>query len=82
MVIIMSKTFERKMSLAKIVLSKLADGKPQRWTKLLKMTLRDCGTPHTFESILAFLVEKGYIEKVARGVYRITAKGQDFLKAL
>jgi len=78
----MSKTFKRKMSLAKIVLSKLADGKPKRWTALLKLTMRDCGTPHTFESILAFLVEEEYIKKVSRGVYCITAKGQDFLKVL
>ena len=74
------KTFNRKIELAKIVLSKLADGEPKRWTQLLKDTLRNCGTPHTFESIIAFLLKRKFIEKTERGVYRITVKGKKFLE--
>jgi len=75
-------TLKRKIELAKIVLSKLVDQNPQRWTALMKMTMRNCGTPNTFRSIMLFLRENGYIEKLGRGTYRITEKGRDFLKAI
>jgi len=73
---------ERKIALAKIVLSKLADDNPKRWIPLMKTTMRNCGTPNTFRSILSFLVDKGYVEKVDRGLYQITEKGKNFLKAI
>ena len=72
---------EEKLKLAKIVLSKLEDG-PKRWTELLKLTLAECGTPHKFQSILDFLLEKGYVDRPERGLYRITDKGRQFLQAL
>ena len=72
---------EEKLKLAKIVLSKLKDG-PKRWTELLKLTLAECGTPHKFQAILEFLLEKGYITRPERGLYVITKKGINFLHAL
>lgn len=74
---------EEKLLLAKTVLSSLKkEGGSMRWTPLLKNALRRDGTPHTFQSIMSFLMKKRYVERASRGVYRITAKGTSFLKSL
>jgi len=74
---------EEKLLLAKTVLSCLEkEGGSMRWTPLLKSALRQGGTPHTFQSIMGFLMKKGYVERANRGVYRITAKGTSFLESL
>ena len=77
----MSKVFERRLRLARVVLSKL-EPEPMRWTNLLKATLRDCGTPRTYEGVVKWLKNNGYIERPSRGLYKITQKGKDFLKSL
>lgn len=74
---------EEKILLAKTVLSLLKkEGGSMRWTPLLKSTLRQGGTPHTFQSIMSFLMKEGYVERANRGVYTITVKGTSFLELL
>lgn len=75
-------TLDKKMALAKCVLSKLADTETMRWVVLIKEVLRNGGTPYTFQSILTFLLENGYVIRKERGVYKITEKGRIFLEAL
>jgi len=76
------KTFGRRMALAKSVLSKLADTESMRWVALVKEVLRNGGTPHTFQSILQFLLDNEYVTRRERGVYEITKKGRDFLEVI
>ena len=70
--------------LAKVVLAELSKG-PLRRRDLHKRTLRRCGTPATFASILNYLKQHGHIEKTSlrhTAPYRITEKGMRFLGGL
>jgi len=66
------------------VLAELDKGSLRR-TDLEKRTVMKCGTHATFDNVLNFLKEGGYVEKaLARhmGPYRITEKGKRFLGAI
>jgi len=52
------------------------------YTPLYKNTLNQCGTFPTFKRILKYLMENGHIEKMNRGKYKLTEKGENFLKVL
>lgn len=70
--------------LAKVVLAELSKG-PLRRRDLHKRTLRRCGTPATFASILNYLKQHGHVEKMSlrhTAPYRITEKGMRFLGGL
>ena len=70
--------------LAKVVLAELSK-EPLRRRDLHKRTLRHCGTPATFVSILNYLKQQGHIEKASTkhtAPYRITEKGMRFLEGL
>ncbi|MEM2631356.1 MAG: hypothetical protein QXE00_02180 [Candidatus Bathyarchaeia archaeon] len=71
--------------LARIVLAELAKAGSLRRRDLEKRTLIKCGTRATFDSILAFLKNQGYITKASAehmAPYKITEKGRRFLEAL
>lgn len=70
--------------LAKVVLAELSK-EPLRRRDLHKRTLRRCGTPATFASILNYLKQHGHVEKTSlrhTAPYRITEKGMRFLGGL
>lgn len=72
------------LRLAKVVLAELSK-EPLRRRDLHKRTLRRCGTPATFSSILYYLKEHGHVEKASikhTSPYRITEKGMRFLEGL
>jgi DNA-binding PadR family transcriptional regulator len=78
------KRLTDRMNLAKIVLTELSQ-QPQRRTELKLHTIRTSGTPATFDGILKYLVEEGYIQKTepkCRAKYRITEKGDKLLEAI
>jgi len=80
----MRSTLSRRLNLAKIVLHEL-NKTPTNRTQLEKKATRKCGTHASFESILHFLKENGYLEKTAqrhRAPYRITEKGRKLLEGL
>jgi len=71
--------------LAKIVLAELVSSGPLRRKELHKRTLRQCGTPATFDSIFLYLKQHGHIEKTSTkhtAPYRITDKGRKFFEGL
>ena len=71
--------------LAKIVLAELSEAGPLRYTELHKRTLRQCGTPATFNSIFSYLKQHGHVKKTSTkhtAPYRITEKGKRFLEGL
>lgn len=74
---------EEQDRLAKIILSCLERRGRVRRTDLLKLTLRQCGTPRKFDSIFEYLRRHGWVEKLgpprSRAPYRITEKGRKFL---
>jgi len=70
--------------LAKVVLAELSK-KALRRRDLHTRTLRQCGTPATFASILNYLKQHGHVEKTSTkhtAPYRITEKGKRFLEGL
>ncbi|MEM3596512.1 MAG: hypothetical protein QXJ53_00035 [Candidatus Bathyarchaeia archaeon] len=79
------KKRERDLHLARIVLAELVRAGSLRRRDLEKRTLIKCGTRATFDSILAFLKNQGYITKASAehtAPYKITDKGKRFLEAL
>ena len=77
----MTERLDEKLKAVRIVLENLSGG-PVRWTPLMKATLRGSPTPWKFQTILKWLLVQGYIERVGRGVYRITDKGRALLGSL
>lgn len=77
----LTERLDEKLSVARFVLQRLRDG-PMRWTPLTKAILREPSTPWKAQSILEWLLRRGYVERPERGVYRITEKGMRFLETL
>jgi len=80
----MTRRFEERIRLARIVLSELKR-QPLRRSVLEKRTVMHCGTHATFDGIFRFLVAEGFVEKTSSehtAPYRITAKGLRFLEGL
>jgi len=79
-----TKRFEERIRLAKIVLSELKRQQLRR-SQLEKRTVMHCGTHATFEGIFRFLLDEGLVEKTSSehtAAYRITTKGLRFLEGL
>jgi predicted transcriptional regulator len=71
--------------LAKIVLAELNKVGGLRRTDLEKHIIIKYGTHATFDNVLGFLKERGYVEKASAkhtGPYRITERGKRFLEAI
>ena len=80
----MMRRLTEKMNLAKTVLKELNKQKLSR-TELEMRTVRKSGTPATFDAIVRFLIQSGYIVKTEqkhRAPYAITEKGAKFLEVL
>lgn len=72
------------MDLARVVLSEL-DRQALRRTDLERCIVRKSGTHATFEGILHYLLQSGYVaknEQKHRANYVITEKGRKLLEAL
>jgi DNA-binding PadR family transcriptional regulator len=55
------------------------------YTDLEKKVCATClpfATTNTFKPQLAYLLKRGFIERVSRGIYRITEKGRNYLTLL
>jgi len=74
-------TVNRRIHAAKVILQQLVE-KPHTWTELEKATVKASPTFSSFRSTLKWLLKSGYVQRLSRGVYDITDKGQIFLKAL
>lgn len=73
-----------RMNLAKTVLKEL-DRQALCRTELEKRTVRKQGTHSTFEGILHYLIQEGYVEKSDvkhRAPYKLTERGAKFLEVL
>jgi len=77
----MSKRLEEKLEVARIIL-RILSRESMRWTPLVKAVLEKSPTPAVFRKVVMWLLERGYIERPRRGLYRITEKGLQLLKAL
>ena len=65
----------------KVILTALKRG-DVRWTVLEKKVLTTChslATRTRFDNRLRYLLKKEYIERVSRGIYRITEKGEKYM---
>jgi len=77
------KDYERD-TMRKIILNMINRG-PIHWTDLKKMILGSChsfATDSTFAAQIRYLLRSGHIERVERGIYRITDKGKKYLEIL
>ena len=70
--------------LRKTILELLTKG-DVHYTELEKKACTTCyhfATSNTFKSQLRYLLENNHINRIARGVYRITDKGKNYLPLL
>jgi len=80
----MSRRREEQDVMDKVILAALKSG-DVRWTVLEKKVLTTChslATRTRFDNRLRYLLKKEYIERVSRGVYRITEKGTKYMDVI
>jgi len=80
----MSRRREEQDMMDKVILAALKNGYI-RWTVLEKKVLTTChslATRTRFDNRLRCLVKKEYIERVSRGIYRITKKGEKYMQVI
>ena len=80
----MSRRREEQDMMDKVILAALKNGHI-RWTVLEKKVLTTChslATRTRFDNHLRYLLKKEYIERVSRGIYRITEKGEKYMQVI
>jgi len=80
----MSRRREEQDMMDKVILAALKNGHI-RWTVLEKKVLTTChslATRTRFDNRLRYLLKKAYIERVSRGMYRITEKGTKYMQVI
>jgi predicted transcriptional regulator len=78
------RRLSERMNLAKIVLKELSR-QPLCRTELEQRTVKRAGTHATFEGILRYLIQGGYVQKAEpkhRANYMVTEKGAKLLEAI
>lgn len=80
----MSTRREQQDAMDKLILQMLSKGNIH-WSDLCRKVLgthQSYATPSRFNSRMRYLVKKGHIEKVLKGVYQITGSGKRYLESL
>lgn len=80
----MSRRREEQDLMDKLILSMLKKGHVH-WTDLEKKVLTTChsfATRTRFDNRLRYLLKKGYVERVSRGIYRITETGEKYMEII
>ncbi|KPV63641.1 MAG: hypothetical protein AOA66_0773 [Candidatus Bathyarchaeota archaeon BA2] len=80
----MSRRREEQDLMDKTILAMLAKGHVH-WTDLEKKVLATChpsATRTRFDNRLRYLLKKGYIERVSRGIYRVTESGEKYMEII
>lgn len=79
-----SKRREEQDAMDRIILRTLKRGRV-RWTDLEKKVLATChpsATRTRFDNRLRYLLKKGYVERVRRGIYPVTENGEKYMKII
>ena len=76
-----TERLNKQLKVAGMVLKLLSRGE-MHCTSLTKAVLKESPTPWKVQSILRWLLDYGYLERLERGLYHITEKGLDFLRTL
>jgi len=80
----LSKRREEQDMMDKIILKTL-EKRSVRWTDLEKKVLatwHPSATRTRFDNRLRYLLKKGYIERVSRGIYQITENGEKYMEII
>jgi len=72
--------FKACLATVAAILGALESG-PMRWTPLTRIVVQS-STPWRAQAVLEWLLGEGYLDRPARGVYRITERGGLLLSAL
>jgi len=75
---------EERDQMCKMILEMVSRGYVH-WSDLHKKVLGSCypfATPATFASQLRYLLQKGFIQRESRGIYRITLAGKKYLEIM
>jgi len=76
---------EQQDLMDKTILEMLTKSEVVHWTDLEKKVLGTChwyATSSRFRSRMRYLLKKNFIEKVEKGVYKITEAGMKYLETL
>ena len=80
----MSSRREQQDMMDKTILLTLSRGHIH-WSDLEKKVLGTChpwSTSSRFDARLRYLLKKGFIERVSRGIYHITEKGEKYMQII
>jgi len=80
----LSRRREEQDLMDRIILSMLKKGHVH-WTDLEKKVLATChpsATRSRFDNRVRYLLKKGYIERVSRGIYRVTESGEKYMEII
>jgi DNA-binding PadR family transcriptional regulator len=72
----------KRDTLRKTILELLKNN-TKHYTKLQKKVCATChqfATANTFQPQLQYLLNNGFVERISRGVYQITPKGEKYLE--
>jgi predicted transcriptional regulator len=75
---------EMQDAMDKLILETLNKGEIH-WSDLCRKVLgahQPCATLSRFRSRMGYLLKKGHMERVAKGVYQITESGKRYLESL
>ena len=75
----MSRVLDRKMESFRIILEAVSRG-PMRWNEINKRCLEL--SSWRLQSGLSWLLAGGYLERRSKGLYTITARGEELLKLI
>ena len=73
---------DKRLRVAKIILEVLEEKGVMRWSILEKEVTRRSPTYAYFRSTLRWLLKRGYVKRVRRGLYAITSEGRGFLDVI
>jgi len=80
----LSRRREEQDLMDKIILKTLKK-EHVHWTDLEKKVLTTChpsATRSRFDNRIRYLLKKGYIERVSRGIYRVTESGEKYMEII
>ena len=80
----MSRRREEQDLLDKMILETLSKGHIH-WTDLEKRVIATCrafATRGRFDNRLRYLLKKGYVKRVSRGIYKVTEGGRKYMDVL
>ena len=78
----MSSRLNEDFRAISVILKALCNLDYARWSYLHRYAVKEVISPSTFNRVLSWLIDKGFVKHYARGYYKITSKGKLLFQTL